>query len=180
MANVFAPRYAHALAQVVVAKNLDPNAAQRQMRDFAGTLAGSPQLHEILMDPSIAEEQKLRLLDAIALRIGMMREVRNFLAVVMDHHRLDALSDILAEYDLVADEGAGIAEAEITSAHELNPDDRAALEAEVAKLAGGQVRATYTQDASLLGGAIVRLGSTVYDGSVRGQLQQLKAKLMQA
>ncbi len=180
MANVFAPRYAHAFAQVVAAKNLDAVAAQQQMRDFAGTLAGSPELHEILMDPSIAEEQKLRLLDAIAGRIGMMREVRNFLAVIMDHDRMDAFDEIVAEYALVADAGSGVAEAEITSAHELNPDDRAELEAEVAKLAGGRVRATYTRDASLLGGAVVRLGSTVYDGSVRGQLRQLKAKLMQA
>ena len=180
MANVFAPRYAHAFAQVVAAKSLHVGDALQQMRDFAGTLAGSPELHEILMDPSIAEEQKLGLLDAIAGKIGMMREVRNLLAVIMDHHRLDALSEIVAEYAQLADTGSGVAEAEITSAHELNPDDRAELEAEVAKLAGGKVRATYARDASLLGGAVVRLGSTVYDGSVRGQLRQLKAKLMQA
>ena len=141
MANIFAPRYAHAFAQVVSSKNLDASVAQQQMRDFAGTLARSPELHEILMDPSIPEEQKLRLLDAIAARMGMIREVRNFLAVIMDHHRLDSLNEIIEEYALVADEGSGIAEAEITSVRELNPDDRAELEAEVAKLAGGDVYA---------------------------------------
>ena len=180
MATVFAPRYAHAFAQVAAAKNLDPAAAQQQMRDFAGTLAGSPELHEVLLDPSIPEEQKLRLLDAIAGRIGMFREVRNFIAVVMDHHRLASLDEILAEYDLVADEDSGIAEAEISSARPLNEDDRAQLEAEVAKLAGGRVRATYTEDPTLLGGAVVRIGSTVYDGSVRAQLQLLKQRLVNA
>ena len=87
---------------------------------------------------------------------------------------------ILAEYHAVADEESGLAEAEITSAHELNPEDRANREAQVAKLAGGRVRATYRQDATLLGGAVVRIGSTVYDGSIRAQLQQLKQKLVNA
>jgi F-type H+-transporting ATPase subunit delta len=177
---VFAPRYAHAFAQVVGAKKLDVAAAQQQLRDFAGTLSCSPELHEVLLNPSIPEEQKLRVLDAIAGRIGMFREVRNFVAVIMDHHRLSSLDEILAEYDLVADEDSGIAEAEITSARALNDDDRAALEAEVAKLAGGRVRASYKEDAALLGGAVVRIGSTVYDGSVKAQLQQMKERLINA
>ena len=177
---VFAPRYANALAQVVASKNLDVAAAQQQMRDFAGTLAGSPDLREVLLNPSIQEDQKLRLLDAIAGKIGMFREVRNFIAVMMDHQRLASLAEILAEYDLVSDQGSGIAEAEITSAHPLHDEDRAVLEGQVARLAGGRVRASYKQDAALLGGAIVRIGSTVYDGSVRTQLQQLKQRLINA
>ncbi len=177
---VFAPRYAHAFAEVVAAKKLDVAIAQQQLRDFAGTLAGSSELHEVLMNPSIPEVQKLRVLDAIAAKIGMFREVRNFIAVIMDHHRLGGLNEILAEYDLVADEGSGIAEAEIVSARPLNEQDRSALEAQVAKLAGGRVRASYREDATLLGGAVVRIGSTVYDGSVRAQLQQLKERLINA
>jgi F-type H+-transporting ATPase subunit delta len=177
---VFAPHYARAFAQVVTAKKLDVAAARQQLRDFAGTLAGSHELHEVLLNPSIPEAQKLRVLDAIAGRIGMFREVRNFIAVIMDHHRLSSLEEILAEYDLVADENSGIAEAEITSAYPLNDDDRATLEEQVAKLAGGRVRASYKEDAALLGGAVVRIGSTVYDGSVRAQLQQLKERLINA
>ena len=73
-----------------------------------------------------------------------------------------------------------MAEAEITSAHALNDADRAELEAQVAKLAGGRVRATYREDATLLGGAVVRIGSTVYDGSIRAQLAQLKQRLVNA
>jgi F-type H+-transporting ATPase subunit delta len=177
---VFAPRYAHALAQVVEAKGLDVAAAQQQMRDFAGTLTGSSELHEVLLNPSIPQDQKLRFLDAIASRIGMFREVRNFIAVIMDHHRLASLSEILAEYDQVADQDSGIAEAEITSAHPLHDEDRATLEEQVGKLVGGRVRASYKEDSSLLGGAIIRIGSTVYDGSVRAQLQQLKEQLINA
>ncbi len=72
------------------------------------------------MNPSIANEQKLKVLDAIAGRIGMFPQVRNFLAVIMDHQRLAELEEILTEYHAVADEQSGVAEAEITSAHPLN------------------------------------------------------------
>jgi F-type H+-transporting ATPase subunit delta len=178
--SVLSLRYAHAFASVAVASHLDTAAAQRQLNDFSGTLAGSRELREVLMNPSIAAEQKLKVLDAIAGRIGMFPQVRNFIAVIMDHQRLAELGEILAEYHAIADEQAGLAEAEIISAHPLNDQDRAELEAQVAKLAGGRVRATYHQDATLLGGAVVRIGSTVYDGSIRGQLQQLKQKLVSA
>ena len=78
------------------------------------------------------------------------------------------------------DEHAGAVEARITSARPLNAADRAQLEAQIAKLAGARVRASYGEDATLLGGAVVEIGSTVYDGSVRAQLQQLKQRLVNA
>ncbi len=176
----FAPRYARAFAEVAESSGMDTASARQQLQDFAATLDGSGELREFLMNPSIEIAQKLRVLDAISTRIGMFPQVRNFLAVIMEHHRLGDLSEILAEYAELADEHSGAAEAHITSAHELNPDDRAQLEAQIATLAGARVRASYTQDAALLGGAIVQIGSTVYDGSVRAQLQQLKQRLVNA
>ena len=173
-------RYAHAFASVAASNHLDSAAAQQQLRDFSETFAGSHELREVLMNPSIANEQKLKVLDAIAGRIGMIPQVRNFVAVIMDHQRLPELDEILTEYHAIADEQSGMAEAEIISAHPLNEEDRAELEAQVARVAGSRVRATYRQDATLLGGAVVRIGSTVYDGSLRGQFQQLKQKLVNA
>ena len=178
--SVLSLRYAHAFASVAASSHLDTTAAQQQLNDFSGTLAGSRELREVLMDPSIATEQKLKVLDAIAGRIGMFPQVRNFLAVVMEHQRLAELGEILTEYHAIADEQSNLTEADITSARPLNDQDRAELEAQVAKLAGGRVRATYHQDANLLGGVVVRIGSTVYDGSIRAQLQQLKQKLVSA
>jgi F-type H+-transporting ATPase subunit delta len=178
--SVLSLRYAHAFASVAVSSHLDTTAAQQQLEDFSKTLAGSRELREVLMNPSIASEQKLKVLDAIAGRIGMFPQVRNFLAVIMHHQRLTELDEILAEYHAVADEQSHVAEAEITSAHPLNDQDRRELETHVTKLAGGRVRATYHQDATLLGGAVVRIGSTVYDGSIRAQLQQLKQRLVNA
>jgi len=178
--SVLSLRYAHAFASVAATSHLDAAAAQQQLDDFSKTFAGSRELREVLMNPSIANDQKLKVLDAIAGRIGMFRQVRNLLAVIIDHQRLAELDEILAEYRAVADEQSHMAEAEITSAHPLNDQDRAELEAQVARLAGGRVRATYFQDRTLLGGAVVRIGSTVYDGSIRAQLQQLKQRLVNA
>jgi F-type H+-transporting ATPase subunit delta len=178
--SVVSLRYAHAFASVAASSHLDTSAVQQQLSDFAGTLAGSRELREVLTNPSIATDQKLKVLDAIAARIGMFPQVRNFIAVIMDHQRLHELDEILTEYRAVADEQSNLAEAEITSAHPLNDQDRAELEAQVARLAGSRVRTTYRQDPTLLGGAVVRIGSTIYDGSIRAQLQQLKQKLVNA
>ena len=174
---IFSSRYARAFSQVAVASRLDVPAAQQQMNDFAATLDGSRELREVLMNPSIPQEQKLKVLDAIAGRIGMFMPVRNFVAVIMEHQRLGELNEILAEYATVADTQSGMVEAEITSAHALDESDRKLLESKVETMAGGQVRTTYLQDASLLGGVVVKIGSTVYDGSVRAQFAQLKQRL---
>ena len=179
-AGVVALRYAHAFASAAASTGLDVASAQGQLNDFAATLNSSRELREILENPSLPSDQKLAVLDGLAAKLGLMREVRNFIAVMMDHQRLSDLNDIIAAYDQEADAGQGLAEAEITSAFDLNDEDRKTLEAQVAKLAGGKVRVAYKLDKALLGGAVVKIGSTVYDGSVRGSLAQLKQTLVNA
>lgn len=178
--SVISLRYAHAFASVVTSQKLDADAVQQQLQDFRATFQGSRELREVLADPAIPREQKLKVLDAIAGKIGMASQVRNFIAVIMDHDRLSDLGEILDEYSTIADEDAGMSEAEIVSARVLDQEDRNQLEAQVARLAGGKIRATYRQDPSLLGGAVVRIGSTVYDGSIRAQLERLKDRLVSA
>jgi F-type H+-transporting ATPase subunit delta len=175
-----APRYARAFAEVVEAAKLDASATQQQLGDFAATLVGSSELRELLGNPSIEMVKKLKVVDAIAARLKMFPQVRNFVAVILDHQRLGELDEILAAYHELADEHAGAVEAKITSFRELDAQDKAGLEAQIEKLARARVRATYAQDASLLGGAVVEIGSTVYDGSVRAQLQTLKQRLVNA
>lgn len=173
-------RYAHAFADVAKSSNLDAAAAQQQLRDFAQTLTGSPELREFLNNPSIATPEKLKIIDAIGSRLGFLAQVRNFVAVIMSHERLNVLDEILTEYAVVVDQQSSVHEADVTTARPLHDADRADLESRIASLAGGSVRTTYHQDEALLGGAVVRIGSTVYDGSVRAQLQQLKEKLVNA
>jgi F-type H+-transporting ATPase subunit delta len=93
-----APRYARAFAEVVESARLDASEVERQMRDFSETLAGSTELREVLENPSIEMPDKLRVLDGIATRIGMFFQVRNFIAVIVEHHRLGELEEILGGY----------------------------------------------------------------------------------
>ena len=175
--SVFSSRYARAFGQVITAAHVDSAAAQQQLADFDATLAGSRELREVLMNPSIAQEQKVRILDAISGRLKMFPQVRNFVAVMMAHQRLSDLAEILADYAIVADEQSGLVEAEVISAHPLNESDRAQLAEQVTRKAGGNARIAYSEDASLLGGVVVKIGSTVYDGSVKAQLIDLKQRL---
>jgi F-type H+-transporting ATPase subunit delta len=174
-------RYARALAAVITDQQLDLVAAQGQLESFANLLEESAELREVLQNPSIPEAQKLKVLDALAPRLGLSRPIRNFIAVVTHHQRLHELRDMISAYANIADEDTGIAEVEITTARPLDPDNRNLLEQQVARLAGEpRIQATYREDPSLLGGAVVKLGSTVYDGSIRGQLEQMRQRLATA
>lgn len=174
-------RYARALEAVVNEQHLDREAVRRQLEDFLSTYTESPQLREVLTDPSISQEQKMGVLDAISSRARLQGTVRNFVAVVTAHERLHELRSILDAFLQLSDKDAGVAEAEVTSARPLDEVRRRVVEQSIAQLTGSaQVRATYSEDASLLGGAVVKVGSTVYDGSVRGQLEQMKQKLVSA
>jgi F-type H+-transporting ATPase subunit delta len=127
--------------------------------------------------PSITAEKKRAVLDAIASREGVSKEVRNFVAVLIDHRRINFLAEIAKQFEQELSERLGFVEAEVTSARELNGPERSVLESEVAKLTGKKVRAQYLRDESLLGGAVVRIGSTIYDGSVNGQLNRIREKI---
>jgi F-type H+-transporting ATPase subunit delta len=116
-------------------------------------------------------------LDAIAARAQISRPVRNFMAVLIDHRRVEFLGPIVKQFELELNRRLGFAEAEIVSARELGPDERRSLEAELEKLTGKKVRASYSQDPVVVGGAIVRMGSTIYDGSVRGKLERIQEAL---
>lgn len=176
--SIYASRYARALADVVETAKLDPAAVDQQLEDFAGTWAGSAELREILNNPAVDSETKVAVLDKINGRMGCEPLVRNFLAVLINHDRLDAFDEVLAEYRREMHRRLGISEAYVTTARKLDDDERRELEEQMAKLAGTRVSAKFEEDSSILGGAVVRIGSTVYDGSVRGNLSKLKAQLI--
>lgn len=166
--------YARALADVVFDKRLDPGKTLQEAQSLAQLVASSQQLRDVWEAPSIPAEQKRALLDAIGARQGLSRPVRNFMAVLMDHRRIKFLEPIVKEFGQELNRRLGFTEAEIISARELGQTERSALEAQVEKLTGHRVRARYAQDVSVLGGAIVKIGSKIYDGSVKGQLERIR------
>jgi len=169
--------YARALADAVLDGKLDPAQALREAQAMAQLVASSKDLREVWETPSIPAEQKRKVLDAIVAREKVSRTVRNFLAVLIDHRRTHFLGPIVKELELELDQRMGFAEAEISSARELSDPEKHSLESQVQKLTGKKVRAHYLRDTSLLGGATVRVGSTIYDGSVKGRLERIRQAL---
>jgi F-type H+-transporting ATPase subunit delta len=176
MASV-ASTYARAFADVVFGSHLDAGKTLNEVQSVASLVASSKQLREVWGAPSIPTEQKQRLLDAIVEREQISKPVRNFIAVLMDHHRIHFLDAIVKQFEGELDKRMGFAEAQITSSRPLSDAEQRTLESQVEHLTGKKVRARYTQDPSILGGAIVRIGSTIYDGSVQGQLERMREQL---
>jgi len=173
MASV-ASTYARAFADVVFSAHLDAARAIGGLREIATLFAESTELRRVWENPAVPVEQKRKLLDAIVQRNGIERQVRNLVAVLMDHRRLPFLPRIVEQFEKEMNARMGFAEAQISSARELGSAEKQALEAQIAQTTGKKVRATYGTDPSLLGGAVVRIGSTIYDGSVKGQLERIK------
>lgn len=173
----FASRYARALADVLFEGHLNPKDAQRQMLDFASAWHESRPLRDFLTDPSFTVEQKVSLLDKLNAKLQMSQQARNFIAVLIRNDRIAGLDDVLAEFRREINQRLNISEAKVTSARKLDEAERHALEKQIAELTGGHVDAQYEEDSSLIGGAVVQVGSTVYDGSVRGRLDRLREEL---
>ncbi|HWY20295.1 MAG TPA: ATP synthase F1 subunit delta [Candidatus Acidoferrum sp.] len=173
MASV-ASTYARAFADVVMSARLDSDRSIAELRTIDSLLVESSELRRVWENPAIPAEQKRRVLDVVAERDGISKQVRNLVAVLIDHRRVHFLGPIIAQLEKELDARLGFAEAQITSSRELGDAEKREFEAQVGKLTGKKVRARYGQDASLLGGAVVRIGSTIYDGSVKGQLERLK------
>ncbi|MFP5226091.1 MAG: ATP synthase F1 subunit delta [Acidobacteriota bacterium] len=173
----FASRYARAFADVVFEQRLDAKAAQRQLADFAAAWNESRELREFFLDPSFSVEDRVAFLDKLNAKLQMSQQARNFVAVLIRNDRIAGLDDVLAELRREINQRLGISEAKIISARKLDEPERKALEQQIASLTGGTVEAQYEEDSSLLGGAVVQVGSTVYDGSVRGRLDRLREEL---
>jgi F-type H+-transporting ATPase subunit delta len=171
-------RYARAFADVVASAGLDTAALDRQMSDFLATWDGSTELRALFANPAVAAVEKVKILDKLNAKLGLQKELRNLIAVLIDNDRIGQVRDVIEAYRLELQERMGIRQAEVVTARELSEAERGTLVAGIGKLAGARVEATFKLDKSILGGTVVRIGSTVYDGSVRGRLDRLKDALI--
>jgi F-type H+-transporting ATPase subunit delta len=172
-----AGRYSRAFAEVVTAHKIAPDKATGELAEIAGLIHQSPELRNVLGNPAVEHRQKLALLDAIIQRMGASKLLRNFVAVLVDHKRIGQIGEIAEQFKQELDRRMGIAEARVSSFRALSEAERKSLEKQLTAVTGKTVRATYSEDPGLLGGAVVRVGSTIYDGSVRGQLHRIKNQI---
>jgi F-type H+-transporting ATPase subunit delta len=174
-----AARYANALADVVTAPAaaITPQNALAELRAFEAALESSRELREVLATPAVPSGRKKAVIGRVAEALGLSRVPRNFLYVLIDHGRIGSLAPIIQQFEDAIDEHLGFVRADVSSAGPLTDAQRAALGTQLERLTGKKVRMRVAVDAALIGGAVARIGSTVYDGSVRGQLAALERRL---
>ena len=120
----FVSRYARAFLDVVTSIHLDTVALDHQLGDFEGTWDGSPELQTFFQNPAVAAVQKVAILDKLNEKLGMQKELRNLLAVLINHDRIGSVHEVAAAYRAELQERMGIRQAEIVTARELSADER--------------------------------------------------------
>ncbi len=171
-----AKRYASAFADVAIMRE-NVAAARAQFASFVDTYADSSELRNFLTSPAIEREAKQAVLEKISARLELSETVRNFIYVLVDHRRIDKLGEIRQAFDAELNEREGIVEAQVTSARELSAAEKKEMIGAIERLTQRRVEARFGFDEALVGGAVVQIGSMIYDGSVREQLARLRAEL---
>ncbi len=172
-------RYAHALADVVTAAGspLRAEDAVAQLQSFDAALRSSTALQNALTTPAVPVARKRAVIGDIAGVLQLAQIVRNFLFVLVDHRRIASLTQIIHSFELAIDERLGFGRAEVSSARALTEAQQNDLRTQLERISGKRLRARYAVDSALIGGVVARIGSTVYNGSVRGQLDILEDRM---
>jgi F-type H+-transporting ATPase subunit delta len=171
-----ARRYAAALADVVTARG-EAQEVRQELNDWEKMIRSNEQLLEVFRNPTIPYEQKRKVLSQLIARTHVRPTTANFLQVLLQNHRLAELGEVNKRFAQVLDERSGVVSAEVTTARPVPEASQEALRSKLATITGKRVRLSFTTDEDLIGGIVARIGSTIYDGSVRNQLQQVKERM---
>ena len=179
MLSVAATRYARALVDVVTTAGSKVDSARilRELRDVEQVIADSSTLRNALASPAVAPSRKRAVMRRLLDPMNPDPRVRNFVYVVIDHRRATDFPSIVDAFELLLDERMGLVAADVRSARDLTESQRQAIEAQVSRVAGRKAKLKFITEPALIAGVVARVGSTVYDGSVRGQLERLRTKL---
>ena len=172
-----ARRYAVALADVVTSRG-EAQEVREELSAWEAMTQASPQLLEVFRHPTIPYERKRGVLNELIARARVRPTTANFLQVLLLNHRLADLGEVNRQFAQELDRRAGVVTAEVATALSVPPEAQEALRAKLAQLTGSKVRLQFEVDDALIGGVVTRIGSTLYDGSVRGQLQQIKQRMI--
>ena len=176
MPMVVANRYARALADVVAASG-DYRKVLEELQDFERAYRESPELKEVFASPAVALPQKMKVLEAIGARLGDSPLTLIFLRVLLANYRMPLLEEVVQAFRRIANDRMGVVQVIISSASDLSEAEREALASRFRELTRKQVELEFRIDSELLGGILAQIGSTVYDGSVRGNLARIREQL---
>jgi F-type H+-transporting ATPase subunit delta len=178
MPTAVANRYARALADIVASTG-NYRQVLSELEDFAAAYRQSRELREVCETPAVGMAQKLNVLESLAGRLGSSHLTLNFLRVLMSHYRLALLEEIIQAFRNVAYTRLGIVQVRISSASALSNEERENLRTRFDALTEKQSELEFQIDGGLIGGLVAQIGSTVYDGSIRGRLDRIREELMQ-
>ena len=172
-----ARRYAQALVEVVTDRG-EAGPVQQELSQWASMIESSPELREILGNPTIPYDKKRLVLNELIGRSRVREVTANFLQLLLRNQRLTEIGDIYRKFLQILDERSGMISARVTTARPLTEASKAALAARFDELTGRKVRFTFDIDEGLIGGMVAKIGSTIYDGSVRNQLHEARQELL--
>ena len=181
MISAVAARYARSFADVVISRGdqFPASEAVAQLKMVEDILNQSSDLRHALNSPAVRVSQKRAVVSRLAEELKLKLLTRNFLFVLIDHHRMNIFSEVREAFETEIDMRLGFVRAQVISAQTLLPEQTAAIEAGLTQLTGKHVRSHFEVDPALIGGVVTRIGSTVYDGSIRGQLENLRRQIAQ-
>lgn len=171
-----ARRYASALADVIIERG-EAAEVQDELAAWERIISGNAPLLEAFSNPTVAYPQKEKVLNELIARTKIRPTTANFLRILLKNQRLDELPQVNAKLAEVLDGRSGIVSAQVMSARPVADSTKASLEVKLAQITGKKIRLSFSTDESLLGGIVTRIGSTIYDGSVRDQLRRLGEEL---
>lgn len=171
-----ARRYAEALADAALAHG-QVSQIDADLHAFAEMMSASRELYDLFASPVVSQRDKSKVLDAIIARGRPTQMTSNLLRLMLTNHRLHHIKHIYEQFRRIINERAGVVVAEVTTAQPIGPAEQASLSRRLEKMTGKQVQFQFKTDPSLIGGVVTRIGSVVYDGSVRTQLQEIKQQL---
>ncbi len=171
-----ARRYAIALADVAIESG-EAVAVQEELLTWGKMISSNALLAEVLGNPTVPYEQKRRVLEELIQRTRARKTTANFLQVLLRNQRLSEIDEVVKWFGQILDERSGVIGAEVTTARPVSEKSAEALRQKLAAVSGKKIRLTFLTDEGLIGGMVARIGSTVYDGSIRNQLREMELKL---
>ena len=175
-----AHRYARALFDVALQENADLEGVQRELARFAGLFGAYPELERVLLNPAVPAVRKRALVVDLTTRLKMPPVVSKLLVLLAERDRLILMTDLVSSYTEKLMSHRKIVRAEVTTASPLAPEKAQAIEQRLAQLTGSTVSLGSHVDPSIVGGLVAKVGWTVYDASVTGQLQRMKERLSES
>lgn len=173
-----ANRYAKALFDVAIEEKADLAKVGQDLDELVAMMKASPELAMASSRSSVTDAARQSLMEAVSKSMGLSAPVTKMLVLLAKSGKLNLVPDLAAAYRERLLAHQNIVRAEVTSAAPLSPEKTRALEESLSKVTGKKVEITASVDPELLGGVVARIGSTVYDGSVKTQLAKLRQELV--